>query len=159
MVGKRHVSPEGPPVVRFDKPISWRYFESYARILPLDHGYAVDYFVFRNSRAASEVVEQLPPFIIGAWRWDNSLLALFLKSNDIAVIDATQISPTVHQVVNPVTHHEQRRGAEYNEQLAERHIGIDFWFGSIDNADVALTPGMTPDQVKGAAENDLWSIC
>ena len=125
--------------------------ENYAKTLPFDHGYAIDYFVTRK-KTLKNVVHDFPPFIVGAWRWDNLLLSKFFKLSHATVIDATYSAVVLHQVTNAVSEHTARRGAKYNEALADKY-GQDFWFGSIDFAEVSLN--LADDRVT-ATSPDMW---
>ena len=151
VVGRRHNSPEGPPRIP-QKSVAWDAVEQHSKTLPLDHGYALDYFVFSRN-LLDRAIEELPPFVIGAWRWDNSLLAIVYKT-DALVVDATYFAPVLHQERNAAVVHETRRGAEYNAQLAERFRGNDFWFGSIDFADVVLDADSV--QFMTHSQPDMW---
>ena len=105
--------------------------------LPLDSGYAVDYFVARRDDLA-DILSGFPPFIIGAWRWDNTLLAHVYRDSKYTVIDGTGGIVALHQNTPREKNHEQRRGAQLNDDLARAYSGEDFWFGSIAFADVIL---------------------
>ena len=117
----------------------WHYAEMHAKTLPLDHGYAIDYFITRKDVYDSSLRGSLPPFVIGAWRWDNVLLSSFFKDTNVTVVDVTYAAPVLHQLPSSAGDHRSRRGAQYNEELAKRHSGGDYLFGSIDFADVQIT--------------------
>jgi len=138
MTGRRHRG-EGFRA-DFNDPISWRYAEIHSKTLSLDHGYAIDYFVTKKSVYNSVLRGALPPFVIGAWRWDNILMYYFYKFTDVTVFDATFVAPVMHQFQNSslMIDHHQRRGARFNDELAKQISGNELLFGTIDFADVIL---------------------
>ncbi len=135
MVGRRHNSEEVPslPSTRED----WVALEESANTLPLDGGYAIDYFIVTQEDAHA-TFNAFPPFIIGTQRWDNALLASLYRRREITVVDATFAAPIIHQGSNPIRSHGQRPAAEYNEVTANHFSGYDFLFGTIDNSDAQI---------------------
>ena len=143
-VGRRH---RGDGVLNIRDPGDWHYYETHAKILPLDHGYAIDFFATAKHTYNSHIRLSLPPFVVGAWRWDNVLLSTFYKRTNATVIDATYATPVLHQLPNVINNHQSRRGAAYNDHLAHFHSGMDYMFGSIDFADIVLEDGVLDTSV------------
>ena len=135
VVGRRH---RGDKLIHFDEDNLWHYAELHAKTLPLDHGYAIDYFVTRKDVYDKSLRGSLPPFVIGAWRWDNVLLSSFFKHTNVTVADVTYAAPVMHQLPGAGGDHVSRRGAEFNDELAKHYSGTDFLFGSVDFADVQI---------------------
>jgi hypothetical protein len=138
MTGRRHRGESFQ--MNLDDFNSWKYAEIHAKTLPLDHGYAIDYFVTRKRTYNSALRQKLPPFVIGAWRWDNILMYSIYKFTSVTVIDVTLVAPVMHQYEKSsvlIDHHE-RRGARFNDELAKQISGNELLFGTIDFADVIL---------------------
>ena len=94
--------------------------------------FGLDYFVF----AAASFPANLPPFLVGRYRWDN-VLALEFLTGSVAVVDATESVSCIHQgyTVNASTpNHIARHGARINAELATAHSGDAHLLGRIDNA-------------------------
>lgn len=150
MVGRRHA---GKEAVEFDDGIDWKLTELRTERLPLEHGYAIDYFVVGKS-TAREVINSFPPFIVGAWRWDNVFMSSMYKYTNATVMDATFIAPVLHQLSHVEKNHEARRGAQYNDKLAKKYCGDDYFFGTIDFADIILSSAATLNSVE--LNTDPW---
>jgi len=140
LIGRRHVGDGTPKLETNDIPASLEAVKEHTQTLPLDTGYAIDYFVARCSDM-NDIISGFPPFIVGAWRWDNALLAHVYSSAKYTVIDASLTVTSLHQITPTDKDHMHRRGASRNEVLAEKYSGIDFWFGSIAFADIILMRG------------------
>jgi len=138
MTGRRHRG-QGFQM-NLDDFQAWRYAETHTKTLPLDHGYAIDYFVTRKDTYIAYLQQKLPPFVIGAWRWDNILMYFIYKFTSVTVIDATLVAPVMHQYENSTVQrdHHDRRGARFNDELAKQISGKELLFGTIDFADVIL---------------------
>lgn len=136
VVGRRHRGDN--ELMRFDEENLWRYAEIHAKTLPLDHGYAIDYFVSRKDVYDRSLRGSIPPFVIGAWRWDNVLLSFFFKHTNVTVADITYAAPVLHQLSGVGAAHVSRRGANYNDELAKQYGDTDYLFGSIDFADIQI---------------------
>ena len=141
MTGRRHA---GTAPVVLDDAFNWRNVELHSETLPLEHGYAVDYFVCRKA-TAKRVVNSFQTFVVGAWRWDNVFLSAIYKYTNATVMDATFSAPVLHQLSHAKKNHASRRGAQYNDQLAKITSGKDYYFGTVDFADFIFQRGMTKD--------------
>jgi hypothetical protein len=140
LVGRRHM---GNGVLLFEENHvreSFMQVKEQVRHLPLDSGYAIDYFIARRNDW-SKLLSGFPPFLAGAWRWDNALLSHAYRDKSIKVVDGTKTVIALHQITPVDKKHETRRGAQYNNELAHSYSGEDFWFGSIAFADILLTEG------------------
>ena len=76
----------------------------------------------------------MPPFLVGAWRWDNLLLSEAVRDPGIAVIDATERILAVHlqqAVAGTLPDHEKRKFARYNDMLAKTQSGMQFMIGKL----------------------------
>ncbi len=153
MVGRRHTG-TGPLVV--EDLVDWRIAELHSETLPIEHGYAVDYFVFRKSASAKQVITFFPPFVVGAWRWDNVFLSSIYKYTNATVMDATFSAPILHQLSHAKKDHASRRGATYNDRLAKRYSGVDYYFGTVDFADIIIKPGSNIGD--GDIIKDPWHV-
>lgn len=102
-------------------------------ILHGDHG--LDYFVMKTEHLPID----FPEFLIGTWRWDNTLLAL-LMSRGFDILDGTSVITALHQGLNSAKKAEHRRrvGAEYNDELAYRYMRRAYSVGRVDAADYEL---------------------
>ena len=138
MVGRRHNNVEPPDL--HDSVVDWEELERQTELLPIDGGHALDYFVVSKSDAT--LFKNLPPFIIGTQRWDNVLLSMFYKAEQVTVVDATFAAPIQHQIQTN-SRHGERPAAEYNHNLALSFSGNDYLYGSSDNAKVNLTKRAT----------------
>ena len=134
MVGRRHhlEATSVPMVTKHDLHA----LRTAIQEIPFAHGYALDYFVLRRQDWI-EILEDLPAFVVGAWRWDNFLLAKAYKQGFL-VIDASYTATILHQRGEPQHEHSDRRGADLNNRLATSKSGADFWFGSVAFADIVL---------------------
>ena len=97
--------------------------------------YGLDYFVFTKSHMKSAIPE-FPPFIAGAWRWDNWLLGEYLRRKIAPTIDLSNTVTAVHQqswVGNKP--HEQRAGAVFNDELVRNISGYLYRIGFISRTD------------------------
>jgi hypothetical protein len=81
----------------------------------------------------------LPEFLIGTWRWDNTLLAL-LMAQSFDVVDGTSVVTAIHQGVNSAqkADHTLRIGAEYNDKLAAACMRKAYILGRVNAADFEL---------------------
>lgn len=140
LVGRRH---KGNGVLLVEEKHvreSFMQIKEQVRHLPLDSGYAIDYFIARRNDW-SKLLAGFPPFLAGAWRWDNTLLAHAYRDKNIKVVDGTKTVIALHQITPVEKGHETRRGAGHNNELALSYSGEDFWFGSIAFADILLAEG------------------
>lgn len=81
----------------------------------------IDYFI-HTRRMWSRF--EVPPFIVGAWKWDNFLLSRALSDPHTIVVDATAQIQAVHLqkgVVGKDPRHELRKFAPYNAELFRSH--------------------------------------
>lgn len=97
----------------------------------------IDYFLYTKGMFAN-----IPPFVIGCWRWDNWLIDKALSQRAV-VIDATDVVTAIHQDHDPSgyekTKYVKRKEACYieNDRLFKKtFIGN---YGSIDHATYVLT--------------------
>ena len=100
------------------------------------HGdYGLDYFVMKTEHLPTD----FPEFLIGTWRWDNTLLAL-LMSRGFDILDGTSVITALHQGLNSAqkADHTRRVGAEYNDELAYRYMRRAYLVGRVDAADYEL---------------------
>ena len=96
----------------------------------------IDMFAFR---AESPVIDNIPPFVIGAYRWDNWLVFWSLREK-LTVVDISKYGIMLHAVKpSNVRHHSSRRGAEYNDILCKSVVGELYKMGTVLNADHLLT--------------------
>jgi len=102
-------------------------------VLHGNHG--LDYFVMK----AEHLPTDFPEFLIGTWRWDNTLLALFM-SRGFDILDGTSVITALHQGVNSgqKADHSRRIGSEYNDKLAYGCMRGAFFLGRVDAADYEL---------------------
>lgn len=96
--------------------------------------FGIDYFVMSTSIVPTE----FSPFLVGRFRWDNALLAMFLiDEKEVTVVDATDVLPVLH-VGEPYSsepgYHDNRIGAEYNDAIAQQTFGNWYNIGRICNA-------------------------
>lgn len=98
----------------------------------LHQDFGIDYFIFPQTLYPRD----FPSFLVGRFRWDNSLLASFLTMG-AKVIDMTQTIPMIHLGINPADTeaHIKRKGADYNDRLAHDHYGNLYMLGRISNAE------------------------
>lgn len=114
IVGRRRMlSP--PPHIESQE--AWATLLAEAQDMPFDSGTAIDYFVLRATDGHK--LGNIPPFIIGNWRWDNVLLSKLLQDGQIDVIDSSRTITAVHQGVNMIERHEERPASVYNDNLAK----------------------------------------
>jgi hypothetical protein len=105
----------------------------------------IDMFAIRSESA---VIDHIPPFVIGAYRWDNWLVFWSLTKS-IPVIDITKHGIMLHAVKPSNTaHHASRRGAEYNDLLCKSVVGELFKIGTVSNADYILSQGQSVQVIK-----------
>lgn len=101
------------------------------------HGpYGIDYWVYSRSTFESSKIQFLN-YLAGVFRWDNELLAEFMKAG-IDVIDCTESIVAVHQndQLNGKSHRD-RDGAGFNELLSQ-NSGYMYQLGNLENADLYL---------------------
>ena len=136
MAGRRHES-ETPVNVQSLSPEGWAALEKHVETLPARDGAAMDYFVFRTCDAR-QIFEKFPPFLIGAKRWDQTLLALFYRDSDVTVFDVSLTAPVLHQVSTSLKH-EHRHGASLGDLLSREAVGPWMYrYGKISYADADL---------------------
>eukprot|EP00276_Gloeochaete_wittrockiana_P003281 CAMPEP_0184645750 /NCGR_PEP_ID=MMETSP0308-20130426/2328_1 /TAXON_ID=38269 /ORGANISM="Gloeochaete witrockiana, Strain SAG 46.84" /LENGTH=874 /DNA_ID=CAMNT_0027075105 /DNA_START=452 /DNA_END=3073 /DNA_ORIENTATION=- len=99
----------------------------------------IDYFIFK--KAFLDQID-IPPFLLGTWRWDNFLLSEALMADDVTVIDATNVIVAVHQgkpVQLAKADSHNRPGHSYNDKLVKSY-GMRYRMGRIFNAKYVLEP-------------------
>lgn len=74
---------------------------------------AIDYFIYPKRLS---VAQQMPPFLLGNWKWDNWLLHDHIISDRATVVDATHDIHAVH-VGATAKSLNQRPGAVYNSRI------------------------------------------
>ena len=87
---------------------------------------------------------EMPPFIVGVYRWDSVAVTRAILSPAIAVIDATAAVMAVHlqrATADEPPQHRFRRGATYSDRLVHKSIGKRYLIGRTSNADYELTAG------------------
>ena len=87
---------------------------------------------------------EMPPFIVGVYRWDSFAVARAILSPAIAVIDTTAAVMAVHlqrATADEPPQHRFRRGATYGDRLVHKSIGKRYLIGRTSNADYELTAG------------------
>jgi len=135
MVGRRlDVKPGFKVDVR--NKLTHKKLELHAREVGFLHGdYGLDYFVMKTE----DFPIDLPEFLIGTWRWDNTLLAL-LMAQSFDVVDGTSVVTAIHQGVNSAqkANHTLRIGAEYNDKLAAACMRKAYILGRVNAADFEL---------------------
>lgn len=112
--------------------------------------FGIDYFILPVRVLSSFIsTKGFPPFLIGRYRWDNVLLALFILdeidasakySNStvgIRTIDITLILPVVHLGQHSASpdYSQAQLGAEYNNCVVHEHFGDSYMLGRIHNTD------------------------
>jgi hypothetical protein len=100
------------------------------------HGdYGLDYFVMKTEHLPTD----FPEFLIGTWRWDNTLLASFM-SRGFDILDGTSVITALHQGLNSAqkADHTRRVGATYNDELAYSYMRRAYLVGRVDAADYEL---------------------
>ena len=86
----------------------------------------------------------MPPFLVGVYRWDSYVLARAVLSPSIAVVDATAAVTALHlqgQADGAGIEHRLRRGATYNDRLVHDLMGKQYLMGHTNNADYGLSAG------------------
>jgi hypothetical protein len=113
-----------------------RLIDSATKNVTLQDDTGIDLFALH---ANSALIGNLPPFVVGAYRWDNWLVFWCLREN-IPVVDVSKHGIMLH-VVKPSNnvHHALRRGAEYNDILCKSLVGELFRMGTVSNADYVLS--------------------
>jgi len=109
----------------------------------LHSDWGIDYIVIPPHVAP----QRFPPYLVGRWRWDNSLL-LDLILAGVPSVDATATNPAVH--LGGGTHRDmqlQRRGGQFNNDLARMYYGEAFTLGRINNTKYMLMPSAKVDDV------------
>jgi hypothetical protein len=113
---------------RFDREPSAR--ERYR--MELHAAWGIDYFIMRKQDFPAH---QMPPFLIGNWRWDNWLAHYFVRNTSIMDIDATAVIAALHWNAPRKVPAAERPGAVYNDALVPRDLRDDFRDrGRSDNA-------------------------
>lgn len=115
-------------LVRFDEPWEHRLAEVARKKGRLHKDWGVDYFVFRRNTLSKF---NLPPFVVGAWRWDNYWLSEGIFSNEITVVDATPAVSAYHQDIRLCGNynHSVRAGSHFNHVLAQWRTNFMFMLG------------------------------
>ena len=94
------------------------------------HGaYGIDYFVHTKQTWTRFA---MPPFVVGAWRWDNLLLSEAVSDLGIVAIDATPCILAVHlqkTAAGTLPNHKVRKHTNYNDMLAKAHSSMQFMLG------------------------------
>lgn len=101
----------------------------------------IDYFLYTKG-----IFTNIPPFILGAWRWDNWLINKAL-SKRVMVIDASDVVTAIHQDHDPPGYEKtkyalDRREEEYlkNEELYKEYAIFNYSsLGAISAATYFLT--------------------
>ena len=130
MVGRRRNAVGD--VVRMDAldEKSWTELEAAACGAGVDGGGAIDYFVLPMRDAS--YLREIPPFIIGNWRWDNVVLSIpFILQNGVRVVDATPTVVALHQGRDKIARRDHRPASVHNNDLAIKHVGKAYRLGSI----------------------------
>ena len=86
----------------------------------------------------------MPPFLVGVWRWDSFVLARAILSPSIVVVDATPAVVAMHlqhAAAGEPPQHRRRRGAAYCDRLVHDLIGRRYLMGHVLNADYEVTVG------------------
>jgi hypothetical protein len=97
--------------------------------------YGLDYFVYTKSQMKA-AIPNFPPFIAGAWRWDNWLLGEYLRRKIAPTVDLSNTVTAVHQqswVGNKP--HEMRAGAVFNDELVKNISGYLYRIGFMSRTD------------------------
>ena len=134
MVGRRFLATEPPTLDLKNTSREWGVLESRVLSYPVAEGNAIDYFVFSTHDA--QILQSLPPFVMGNPRWDNVLLALFYAKTDVHVVDCTFSAPILHQYSQGGQ--DERVALPHNHKLALDFIGDDWLSGTIDHADFIM---------------------
>jgi len=133
MVGRRrNVPAPGGEVSRMQGELDWEELETKVCEFPVDGGGAIDYFVLPSRDA--EYLRNIPPFIVGNWRWDNVVLSLASIFMDLHVIDATKTVTALHQGQEKVAQREDRPASAHNHGLAIHLMRKAYRRGSINCA-------------------------
>jgi len=97
-------------------------------------GWGIDYLVL----PPHVFPKSFPPYLVGRWRWDNSLLLDFITA-DVPSVDATATNPVIHLGGGTAKAGQvQRSGGEFNSKLASTYYGEAVTLGSIKNTRYAL---------------------
>jgi hypothetical protein len=116
--------------------------------------YGLDYFVFSKSEM-KEKIPVFPPFIAGAWRWDNWLLGEYLRRNISPTVDLSKTVTAIHQQSwRGNKPHEKRAGAIFNDELVKNISGYLFRIGFISRTDY-WTEDFGEFTVKQKPQSDL----
>lgn len=133
MVGRRrNVPAPGGEVSRMQGELDWEELETKVCEFPVDGGGAIDYFVLPSRDA--EYLRNIPPFIVGNWRWDNVVVSLASIFMDLHVIDATKTVTALHQGQEKVAQREDRPASAHNHGLAIHLLRTAYRRGSINCA-------------------------
>lgn len=83
--------------------------------------YGIDYFLFTKGALP---LQDMPNFVIGAWKWDTWLLDTIIRKDVVPVIDGTDAIDAIHlQTTRAI--HEERQGSDHNRILFERFYQIN----------------------------------
>jgi len=136
ITGKRYDS-NLTQLVDFDDASSVEKFKNNAREGSTRHGkYGLDYFVFSH-KSLKIIARECPPFLVGVFRWDNSVLTAMLLRREINVYDASNAIFALHQ--GSTGHkHLLDEGSSYNQDLAVKYVGHSYMLGNTDNIGLKL---------------------
>jgi hypothetical protein len=101
--------------------------------------WGLDYFFFSGDRYI-----ELPPYLIGRWRWDNWLLAEHLKIGN--VVDGSSTILAIHQQTNVSVFslHDERRGSDVNQEIAYSHGLNQHYVGMLRYTDYVIRGSACP---------------
>jgi len=136
MVGKRSNAVGDVVRMSVSDEERWRKLEEDACGVTVDGGGAIDYFVLPTSDAS--YLREIPPFIIGNWRWDNVVLSIpIILQNGMNVVDATPTVVALHQGRDKIARRDHRPASVHNNDLAIQYVGKAYRLGSISCAQFA----------------------
>ena len=99
--------------------------------------FGIDAFLL-SSTLFHTVAAYFPPFLVGAYRWDNWLMADMLRASSAQqpVVDATDGWVAGHDSVQ--SEHRANEGAAWNDELVRQLMGAWWRVGNVDNADLRV---------------------
>lgn len=105
----------------YSSNVSPKHASSFLEILKANgtyhNEYGIDYFLFKRG---SLPLQEMPDFVIGAWKWDTWLLDTMTRKRIAPVIDGTDAIDAIHlQTTKKV--HEERAGSDHNRILFEKY--------------------------------------
>ena len=133
MVGQRR-DLSHPRLIDFDDP-AWRadLRLTALKYAPLHGRFGIDYFIQRTAH-----VRALPPFVVGRIRWDNWLLAEYIRNKTSVAVDCTDVILAVHLNHMAAGGSHRRVGTDYNIQLVAGEPVDPKKIGDISSCDVRL---------------------